>query len=69
MKFIVTADGADKGTVYDVTVLAKKFNGVWTKWRTSVGFVPYSGIRILEMTDAEAQMAIYMEPGYPGKVF
>ena len=67
MKFMVTGAGADKGEIYDVEVLAKKFNGVWTKWRTSVAFVCYDYIRILEMTDEEKAMPIYMKPGYPGK--
>lgn len=67
MKFIVTGAGVDKGKTYDVEVLAKKFNGVWTKYRTSVAFVCYEDIRILEMTEAEKAMPIYMKPGYPGK--
>ena len=67
MKFVVTGAGVDKGKIYDVEVLAKKFNGVWTKYRTSVAFVCYEDIRILEMTEAEKAMPIYMKPSYPGK--
>ena len=67
MKFIVTGAGADKGHTYDVTILAKKFNGVWAKYHTSVGFVCYEDIRVLEMSDEEKAMPIYMKPGYPGK--
>lgn len=67
MKFVVTCDANDKGEIYEVEVLARKFNGVWTKWRNSVGFQCYSDIRVLEMTEAEQAMPIYMKPGYPGK--
>ena len=67
MKFVVTGAGVDKGNTYDVEILAKKINGVWTKWRNSVAFVCYSDIHVLEMTEEEQAMPIYMKPGYPGK--
>lgn len=67
MTFNVIADSADKGKTYTVEVLARKFNGVWTKWRTSVAFVCYSDIQIVEMSDEEKAMPIYMKPGYPGR--
>ena len=67
MTFKVIGYGVDKGETYTVEVLARKFNGVWAKWHTSISFICYSDIQILEMSDAEKKMPIYMEPGYPGR--
>lgn len=67
MKYLITGAGADKGEIHDVEILAKKFNGCWVKYRTSVGFVCYDDIRVLEMSDDEKAMPVYMKPGYPGK--
>ena len=58
MKFVVTATGAEKGDIFDVEILAKKINGVWVKSSTSIFFVDYSHIRVLEMTDEERKMPI-----------
>lgn len=79
MKYLITGPGADKGEIHDVEIIAKKFNGVWAKiiskklngvWercRSSIAFVCYEDIRILEMTEAEKALSVYLQPGYPGK--
>lgn len=67
MKFQITGALADKGEICDVEILAKKFNGVWFKCGASIGFACYEDIKILEMTEQEKAMSVYMEPGYPGK--
>lgn len=68
MKFKVTSDFcADKGKIYDVTILAKKINGYWTKNGDSIAFICSEYIQIIEMSEEEKQMPIYMQPGYPGK--
>lgn len=68
MKIQVTSDFlADKGEIYDVTILAKKYNGYWAKFKDSIQFICNDDIRVLEMSEEEKQMPIYMQPGYPGK--
>lgn len=67
MRYVVTADGNDKGKLYDVTILAKKINGYWTRWYNSVAFICNHDIRIVHMTDEEQAMPVTWTPGYPGK--
>ena len=67
MRYVVTAAGSDNSKVYDVTILAKKINGYWTKWGNSVGFVCNHDIRVIHMTEEEQAMPVYWQPGYPGK--
>ena len=68
MKIQVTSEFlADKGEIYDVTILAKKFNGYWAKFKNSIEFIDNDTFRVLEMSEEEKQMSVYMQPGYPGK--
>ena len=68
MKIQVISDFlADKGKIYDVTILAKKFNGYYAKFKNSTQFICNDDIRVLEMSEEEKQMSVYMQPGYPGK--
>lgn len=64
MRYVVTAAGSDNGKIYDVEILAKKINGVWTKWHDSIGFVCYSDIRVIGMTKQEQEMPVRFEPGW-----
>ena len=66
MRYVITAAGFNDEKVHDVTILAKKINGFWTKHNGSVGFVCNHDIQIIHMTEEEQAMPVSFEPGYPG---
>ena len=61
MRFVAILDGNDKGKTFDVKILSKKINGVWVEFPafpTCKGFVCYSDIEILEMSETEKSMPV-----------